>query len=77
MKNPADDADVASREAAEIATFKRRPSPQTSRYMATGQKPTSEKTNSDRIGITPGALGGRDDPKHYSMPRAAYRSRGV
>ena len=45
--------------------------------MATGQKPTSEETNSDRIGITPGALGGRDDPKHYSMPRAAYRSRGV
>ena len=45
--------------------------------MATGQNPTSEKTSSDRIGITPGALGGRDDPKHYSMPRAAYRSRGV
>ena len=116
MKNPADDADVASREAAEIATFKRRPSPHTSRYMATGQKPTSEKTNSGRIGITPGALGGCDDPKHStasggvhqgqtawfrkrwsfpwfgqgtsflvcfgsgrsnSMPRAAYRSRGV
>src|SRR5438093_712491 len=62
MKNPADD--VVSREAAEIATFKRRPCPQTSRYMATGQKPTSEKTNSDRIGITPDVT----SAQHSSAP---------